>query len=673
MQAQNKRSALLKINDISYHYSKKTLMICALFLSLLICLMWSALCPAQAQAKDYTMPQTDITAQAMNDGSLHVVERRTFDFSGTYSAVWWTFDQLPDGANIKVNSAQIGYASSGTDPSSVTESAIPSVGFNLDWRDKGGPGKDSYSVDDGKQTVYVFLDADDSEAVVTLDYTVTNASVAYKDCADLYWQYVASAWQEDSENVTCTLTLPAPNGSKADVGQNVYAWGHGPLDGTVAFNDAGTALTCKTDLVKAGQFAEVHVLYPVSWLSGISSDALKAHGSENHLDDVKQDEKTWADSANYQRMFALWYLIALAVIALLIVAWGILMFLRHGKEYKPQFIQDYWRDVPEKGVHPAVIGRLCRWDKDSGDYLTATIMHLAQRGALTIHTVVPEGKKKSKRTDYSVVRVPAVADAIDDPIDKAALDLLFGTLSNNSNELQLSSIKTYGSDNPEAFNDAMTAWNGIVVAEMNKQDYFEVQGSHYQLVVAAVSGIVALAAFGLGFLFDDLWTLLILLPVAVILFILSNFMTRRSHHGVETVAHCEALKRWLKDFSALDERPPMDIKVWGEFMVYAFLFGVADKVIAELKETVPDLFNGGESFASDPTFVPWWIWYSSASTGPMGAASFSDAFSGAMNNTASIASEAISAASGNFSSGDGFGGGFSGGGGGGFGGGGGAR
>ncbi len=49
---------------------------------------------ARAYAKSYTCPST-IDAQANADGSLDVTEARTFDFSGNFTAVWWTFDNMP--------------------------------------------------------------------------------------------------------------------------------------------------------------------------------------------------------------------------------------------------------------------------------------------------------------------------------------------------------------------------------------------------------------------------------------------------------------------------------------------------------------------------------------------------------------------------------------------------
>ncbi len=73
--------------------------------------------------------------------------------------------------------------------------------------------------------------------------------------------------------------------------------------------------------------------------------------------------------------------------------------------------------------------------------------------------------------------------------------------------------------------------------------------------------------------------LIFMVPTAIALGVIANYMPRRSVRGNELTAKSKALRNWLRDFSSLDERPPTDVKVWGEFMVYAYLFGVADQAI----------------------------------------------------------------------------------------------
>lgn len=638
-----------------------------------LCVGICCLCaPSQAYAKSYTMPKVNIMADAQSDGSLHVVEQRTFDFSGSYSAVWWVLD-LPTGSNssLKVNGVSMGTVSEGDSSVQLTE--LPSTAFDVKWRDAGGPSTTSYSVDVGKNTVYAFFNVTDEKVVLQLDYTITNGVAAYKDCADLYWKYIGTGWKVDSENVTCTITLPVASGVKSTPGDNVRAWGHGPLDGSLAFNDAGTAVTYTVPRVTAGSYAEAHVLFPVGWLSNISTTAAALHGDENHWESVLQDEKTWADQANYQRMYSLGFVIILGLVSVLLVLWGVRAFLKYGKEHTPAFTGDYWRDVPNKDVHPAVIARLWRWNKEVGDDMVATIMHLANQGALSINKGSYEVKKTfgtKKVDDYYIVRNDAKADALADPIDRKALEFIFHTVGNDQPSIWLASIKIFGEDNPTAFNEAVTDWQGTVTAGVNKADYFEEKGLRYQGLMATVGIVYFIAAIIVCIMSSNFIPLFFMIPAAVVLFVLSNYMPRRTQNGADDYARCVALKKWLKEFSALDERPPQDVLVWGEFMVYAYIFGVAKEVLAQLRDTMPELFTESDAMmAANSSYVPWYMWY--GDTSMVGAMSFSEIMDSTIANTIGTAQAAMSGAKGGWSGGGGLGGGFSGGGGGGFGGGGG--
>ena len=51
------------------------------------------------------------------------------------------------------------------------------------------------------------------------------------------------------------------------------------------------------------------------------------------------------------------------------------------------------------------------------------------------------------------------------------------------------------------------------------------------------------------------------------------------------------LKKFLKEFTLLDERGVNEVKLWKDYMIYATLFGIADQVIADMKKINPEYFN----------------------------------------------------------------------------------
>ena len=650
------------------------------------------------------MPEVNIEATVQNDGSLHVVEERTFDFDGSFSCVWWILDRMNGVMRIVPNGVQIDFYD--RDPEQAL--VLPEVEFETPWRSSGGPSGDSYSFDEDFNGIYVFAAVADEEVCVILDYTIVNAVTLWDDCAELYWRYLGDDWAEDSCNVSCVIALPA--GSQvARPGEDVRAWGHGPLDGSVSFDEAGTSVLLEVPRVRAGEYAEARVVFPVEWLS--LGAGYKMEGRSG-LDDILEDEESWASQANRGRIASLAFFGVLGLVSLAAAAWAAINFWRFGREYRPDFTQKYWRDVPAEGVHPAVVGRLVRWNaEDAGDVL-ASLLHLANEGIVAIdwgRRDVPSKKSKAlhaknaeekglvarvgdavgelvdgvgrerREEGYYITLADDAQDRITNGIDRELVEFLFGAIAKNESVLWLGDIETWGDAHKKSFANKMAKWQKTVSKHVEKAGYFEKKGEENQGLAHILA--MALGAIGLyaSIEMDNFWPMAFFGVAAVVVLVFSVFMPRRSREGAEVYARARALKRWLKDFTALDERVPTDVKVWGEFMVYAQVFGVADEVVRQLRRVVPGMFSAGfDPEGADGADGPGWVaFYDSGVTraAASNTGSFAQAFGSMWGNTAHTAAVALAAASSGsgsgWSSGGGGGGGFSGGGGGGFGGGGG--
>lgn len=636
--------------------------------------------PTPAHAKSYTCPQVDISAQAQTDGTLHVAEQRTFDFDGTFSAVWWYFWGLPWDAEVEIASMRMAQVNAQGEV--VGEwTTLPEVAFQYGWREEGGPATAAWSFDEPQNTVYAFFNVTDERVVIELDYAIINGVSAYEDVAEIYWKYIPEGWSVDSENVTLNVALPVPSGVEVVPGENVRAWGHGPLDGQVSIGEDGV-VDYTVSLVRAGQFAEARITFPRSWLTNLDPEIAQNRQGIHRLDTVLEEEAGYADSANTFRMISLISTLAVLGACILMLAIALFLSLRYGREYTPDFTGEYWRDVPEPGMQPALIGRLWRWNHESPNDLTATIMHLAHIGAIRIDRGSYVDAKGQQVEDYYLTRVEPKASQLTDPIELATMEFLFEKASGGRPSLWLGTIRAYGKNHPQEYVDAVETWQGILTAQTNKQDFIEARSKRLQGVVGTLAVLCIVAAIASVFLTSNFLYAIMLVPTGIALFVITNYMPRRTVYGNNIVARCKALRNWLRDFSSLDERPPTDVKVWGEFMVYAYLFGVAEQTMRELQNTVPEVLAADSAAQGvGASYVPWWVWYSAGTFhGANGAAvtmpSVGDMLNTSVNNTLATAQAVISTAhsgSGGFSSGGGFGGGFSGGGGGGFGGGGGAR
>ena len=105
------------------------------------------------------------------------------------------------------------------------------------------------------------------------------------------------------------------------------------------------------------------------------------------------------------------------------------------------------------------------------------------------------------------------------------------------------------------------------------------------------------------------------------------------------------LKKFLQEFSEIDKRETIEVHIWDEYLMFAYLFGIADKVAKQLKNLYPELMEQ-ENF--DYTTI---MMINSFSTTTVNAAS-----------SARSAAESYHSGGGGFSIGGGGGGSFGGGG-----------
>ena len=643
-----------------------------LAIALFVCSVFCSATPALA--KDYELTKTDIVATVNEDATMNVTQSRTFEFDGNFSLM-----MIPLGSSTEftINSATLNAGGQDT--------TLEEVPFQTSWRKSGGAGKTCYSIDKEDGTVYVFTDSSASTQTVKLDYTYPSALKVHDDVAELYWQFVTDAWEKNSNNVSCTINVPIPQTYEHSP-TDIKAWGHGNLSGKV-LNVGDGRVIIEVDKIKSGNYAETRVVFPTSWLN-TSVLTSSSYVAGNATDSILTEEKQFADNANALRSRSLILVgvcIALPIIFLIVT---IFLFFKFGKEYVPQFKDEYWRDLPDPDYHPAVVARNERWDKKDTSDISATIMHLHVNGFIAVESVSREkaGIFKKKNVEDLLISEVQNAPAPTNAVDIATMKFLFEdvkssaeTAEGGARQVYMSDISEMGKDYAESAKFALDRWQTTLDGEVEKATLFETAGAKIAKAYKGIAGAlifigVLIVAVSGNLLDGDGEALLYILGgfgVAVVIAILaalfSKKMNRRTHHANEVHAKTKALKKWLCEFTQLDERPALDTKVWGEFMVYATILGVADKAIEQMKIAQPSMFDD-DAYATTG-YLPWWFWCST----PGMHSGFNDNIGGldALNTAFSDFTSAFSSgASGDWSSGEGFGGGFSIGGGGGFGGGG---
>ena len=148
--------------------------------------------------------------------------------------------------------------------------------------------------------------------------------------------------------------------------------------------------------------------------------------------------------------------------------------------------------------------------------------------------------------------------------------------------------------------------------------------------------------FSIGFIFFWLTTII----KAIYSSKLNKKLEPFTNQGLDENQMWKGLKKYMEDFSMLDKREVPELVIWEEFLVYATAFGIADKVLKQLKIVFKDIYENMDMNSHAYMYM-------------MMHTDFTSSF------TSAISSSVASSYTSTLSSGSGGGGGFSGGGGGG--------
>lgn len=86
--------------------------------------------------------------------------------------------------------------------------------------------------------------------------------------------------------------------------------------------------------------------------------------------------------------------------------------------------------------------------------------------------------------------------------------------------------------------------------------------------------------------------------------------------GAKEACHVIEFKNFLKDFTLSDQRVAADVKLWKDYLVYAQLFGIADKVAQQFKKLYPAEFTelAQQTGMTDSTLGRTIVWTNNMST-----------------------------------------------------------
>lgn len=607
------------------------------FLAAVLVLMLASSFAGRTFAKDFSFPEVNIDARVLPDGSMEVLERRSYGFSGEFHwASWWI--PSPRRQTVKILSL-----------------AEPSKSYAEGQSESPG----TYQVSRGQDRVDVkwFYSAKDEVRTFEIRYLVENAVTVYDDGAELYWKFIGDGWDKKADKVEVTVRLPDGTTRSA-----TKAWAHGPLWGIVEILDDHT-VRLSVDGLPPSTFVEARLVFDKSLVP--HANAVKRGAS---VRSILEEEARWAEEANRKREAARallarrhagvrYGLVAAAAMALFTFAYMYSRWLVHDREYRPDFTGDYYRELPASYT-PAELGVLWRYGYVGTLDLSATLLDLVRRGYLEVEEVRTGrsgilGTGKREEYDYIFRKTGSTGKALaqEEKLLKheaAAVEMLFDFGAENG-EASIKRLEKYAKKHPDQVRSRFEEWKKSVKEAAEKHRFFEKPSP-----TASAAGL----AVGLGLVVIGLAAAPFTVGLSAVagtvsggaVILQSYTMVRRSRKAANEFAMWKAFRRFLEHFSNLDDAPMLSLAIWEHYLVYAVTLGVADKVIEQLKTILPE----AEAGTGPGSFTRFHGLYSAS--GLSAFTSLASSIESAMAIAASPSSSA-SGGGGGFSSGGGGGGG----------------
>lgn len=492
-----------------------------------------------------------------------------------------------------------------------------------------------------------------------ISYTVNDVIAKYNDCAELYWQFVGSDFEINADKITGTITLP----SKVEKKEDIRVWGHTEgLNGEI-YATGLNKVEFEINHFVSGRFVEVRVAVPTDTI--IYSD--RTYDTEK-LNSIIAEETKWAEDANKKRErqqakekigAVISVIVSLAICVFLVYRTvKDIKFIINIKKKKPTQEFKYYREIPREDATPAeaitLIGKHVSsfQSKEIGRAFSATLLDLNLKGYLDF-----EVDKNEKNKEIIKIKLLNENEIYKLKEDENKVYRFVKTAISGKEYITAKELEKYIKQHEITVVSFKESIDKRKKESLEKLEYIDEENiTKRKNYGAGIIGYFCLAVFSIVFGITSEYKIVGILILAmcaisiintIINIIIIFRLDQLTQKGIDEAEMWKGLKHYMEDFSMLDKREVPEITLWEKYLVYATAFGIADKVLKQLKTVYPNL----ESMTSGNTYTCMNLMINTNFT-----SSFSNSISSAMSSAYTSATA---------SSGSGGGGGFSGGGGGG--------
>ncbi len=447
-----------------------------------------------------------------------------------------------------------------------------------------------------------------------ISYRVIDAIKKYGDCAELYWQFIGDRFEITADKITGTIKLPVSVQNK----EELRVWGHTKyLNGEIYVTDEKTIQFHLEDYT-ANEYVEVRILMPTYIMNNIEFTSL-----ENKEAEILEEEEKEASAANERRakrdrqmkitIIAITSIVGLIGIVFINGIRKNIKALKENPKIKPEMELDYYRELPDKTATPLEANFILKKGTfDLSETISATILNLTLKGYIKVEQVEKTINIEILNKDASKLQGDEIY----------VLELLKNAQRNKKSKskteneetkqiLTMKDVEKYTKQKPEKLIKMQKGFEEIAkntsqnkgkydkkIAKKSETYISKVIGYIFLLIAVIMAVIIGIATTGEFVpnmikyaLIAGSFTIIVLVINMILISKLINRFNGFTSKGINEQEQWKAFKKYMEDFSLLDEKEVPQLVIWEKYLVFATAFGIADKVIKQLKVKYPELNN----------------------------------------------------------------------------------
>lgn len=571
---------------------QKTKLKWVLLFAFFLLMMWTI----PSKAGEVNLNQLTIEAHLLSNGDMKVTEIWDADISET-NTMYKTFatDQTKYGKITDVSVYdETGYSKKLTETSQWAYH-VPKGSYYGTLNEDG-----DFEIGWG-----VGLDHSHSQRQYKIEYTVEEAVTKYQDCSELYWQFVGKDFEPEIKQIMGSIYLP----KKANAIEDIRVWGHTQsLNGQIYASDFDL-VNFSAYQIQPGNFVEVRVLMPTDMIS-YSQRTI----NENHLETVLKEEEKWANEANFRRnILPLLIGLAVSLVGIALLIWLVKKMIKDKKLYrelpekiKPEQQYDYYRELPREEAVPgeAIFLLKKKWQGlDSSDEIgkvfSSILLDLKLKKHIEIQVLEPDKKKSPVNIQIlnkeEKEKLP--------PEERAVFQFLLDAFGEKK-EMKLKELQKYLQNHTSKVLALKSELNSFITLELEQNHQVDEEAkktyskylSQIVLIIIGLFSLLVISSILLGMIGMNYLVIgvIAILAIAFVveLVISANIIGKVNvftASGIEQSEQWKGLKKYMEDFSLLNEKEIPAIEIWEKYLVFATAFGIADKVAKQLKMVYPEI------------------------------------------------------------------------------------